>query len=102
MTLKSSAGLLLAFVAFAALSACGQRATASSAGELIHDTTHGLTVKLPPGWQRPTASLTPHLEDPREVLSAGTFPLRYRQTGCAHLPSPFAWIVSLTNPSSTK
>jgi hypothetical protein len=48
---------------------------------------HGLEVELPPGWQPATATLTPHLLDPREELSAGTFPLRYRDTGCAHMPS---------------
>ena len=48
---------------------------------------HGLAGELPPGWQRATVSLTPGLEDPREVLSVGTYPLRYRPTDCAHLPT---------------
>jgi hypothetical protein len=48
---------------------------------------HGLVVELPPGWQPASASLTPQLLDPREELSVGTFPLRYRETACAHMPS---------------
>jgi hypothetical protein len=47
---------------------------------------HGLTVELPQGWQSATDSLTPHLVDPREKLAVATFPLRYRQTGCSHVP----------------
>jgi hypothetical protein len=46
---------------------------------------HGLTVTLPPGWRAARASLTPALRDPREVLAVATFPLRYRQTACAHV-----------------
>jgi hypothetical protein len=45
----------------------------------------GLTVQLPGGWSRAHESLTPSLSDPREVLSVGTAPLRYRATGCAHV-----------------
>jgi len=47
---------------------------------------HGLTVALPEGWQAAAQSLTPHLLDPREELSVATFPLRYRETSCAHVP----------------
>jgi hypothetical protein len=47
---------------------------------------HGLAVSLPPGWQAAPESLTPHLVDPREELSVATFPLRYRETTCAHMP----------------
>jgi hypothetical protein len=42
----------------------------------------GYTVGFPAGWQRATSSLTPSLTDPREILSLGTFPLRYRPTDC--------------------
>ena len=31
--------------------------------------------------------MTPHLTDPREILSTATFPMRYRDVGCAHTPS---------------
>jgi hypothetical protein len=48
--------------------------------------THGLTISLPQGWQRADVSLTPNLGDPRQALAVGTFPLRYRPTGCAHVP----------------
>jgi hypothetical protein len=48
---------------------------------------HGVTVELPPGWQRADVSLTPNLTDPREVLSVATFPLAYRQGDCAHVPA---------------
>jgi hypothetical protein len=47
---------------------------------------HGLTVAVPPGWQAAGESLTPHLADPREELAVATFPLRYRETACAHVP----------------
>lgn len=47
----------------------------------------GLTVELPPGWSRAERSLTPHLADPVEVLSVGTFPLRYRPGGQNNMPS---------------
>jgi hypothetical protein len=47
---------------------------------------HGLTAELPSGWQAASESLTPHLTDPREELAVGTYPLSYRQTGCAHMP----------------
>jgi hypothetical protein len=47
---------------------------------------HGLTAQLPPGWQAATESLTPHLTDPREELAVATVPLRYHETGCAHVP----------------
>jgi hypothetical protein len=47
----------------------------------------GLAVRLPPGWQQAPASLTPQLLDPRERLSVGTYPLRYRALGCSHMPS---------------
>jgi hypothetical protein len=46
----------------------------------------GVTVNLPPGWQRSAESLTPELLDPREVLSAATFPLAYRRGACNHMP----------------
>jgi hypothetical protein len=49
-------------------------------------TQHGLTVSLPMGWQAASESLTPNLVDPREELAVATFPLRYRETECAHMP----------------
>jgi hypothetical protein len=46
----------------------------------------GLTVSLPRGWRLSSERLTPRLGDPRELLSAGTFPLRFREGPCSHLP----------------
>jgi hypothetical protein len=81
---------LLAPIALAAalvLPACGQRTAASPRAQLVNDSVHGFAVELPPGWQRATASLTPNLDDPREILSVATFPLRYRETDCGHVPT---------------
>jgi hypothetical protein len=78
--LAMSAGLLAA--------GCGEdapRATAVQADDVLFAATRGLTVNLAPGWQATRASLTPHLADPREVLSVATFPLRYRPTDCAQV-----------------
>ena len=44
---------------------------------------HGLILPLPAGWHPGRVRLTPHLVDPREVVAAATFPLRYRDLGCA-------------------
>jgi hypothetical protein len=82
-------GLLAPSVVVAAITlpGCGEATTASSSGERFEDTVHGIAVQLPPGWRRASVNLTPRLTDPREVLSVATFPLRYRQMGCTHLPS---------------
>jgi hypothetical protein len=47
---------------------------------------HGFTISLPAGWALSPESLTPHLSEPRERLSAGTFPLRFREGPCNHMP----------------
>lgn len=47
----------------------------------------GFEVSLPPGWALSEESLTPRLLDPRERLSAGTFPLRHRESDCSHMPA---------------
>jgi hypothetical protein len=48
---------------------------------------HGLAIDLPPGWQTSKVSLTPNLgPDPREVLAAANYPLRYRPRDCAQVP----------------
>lgn len=77
----------LVLVAGFTLSACGQGGAASPSGQRVDDTAHGITVELPPGWQRARVNLSPGLGDPREILSVATFPLHYRQTGCAQFPS---------------
>src|SRR3954454_9910860 len=72
-----------------AVAGCGSRAPVATEpyAQTYSDVVHGIAVTLPPGWQRATTSLTPSLSDPREVLSVGTFALRYRETGCAHMPT---------------
>jgi hypothetical protein len=49
-------------------------------------TGHGLAYDLPSGWQTAPRPLTT-TTDPREVLSAGTYRLRYRAVGCYHMPT---------------
>jgi hypothetical protein len=69
-------------IAGLAISGCG--ASAQATPETVSG--HGLTAELPAGWQQAAGKLT-RLEDPREALSVGTFPLRYRQAGCYQMPS---------------
>jgi hypothetical protein len=75
----------LALASTLAVIACGEEPASAPPTQLVTDQTHGLAVELPPGWQHATASLTPGLVDPREVLSVATFPLHYRPTECAHV-----------------
>jgi hypothetical protein len=81
--------LLVAVLAALALAAsgCGEDAAVSATDSTTTVHGRGLTAELPPNWQRASVSLTPELQDPREVLSVGTFPLRYRAETCAHMPS---------------
>jgi hypothetical protein len=66
---------------------CGGSQRHATRWRTISDPRHGLNFELPSGWQRARVNLTPHLVDPREVLSVGTFPLRYRPGGpCAQFP----------------
>lgn len=69
-----------------ALAGCGHDAKAPELNE-VTDPRHGLSYELPDGWQRAAETLTPGLTDPLEEMSVGTFPLRYRESGCAHMPS---------------
>ena len=78
---RSAAAILVLAFAFAGCSDDEEQPRTSLA------VGRGVTVELPPGWQRAEESLTPRLTDPREVLSVGTFRLRHRRTGCNHLPS---------------
>ena len=45
-----------------------------------------IRFELPDGWLLASESLTPNLVDPREVLTAGTFPLTTGGGECAHVP----------------
>ncbi len=51
------------------------------------DERRGFEVSVPSGWQLAAATLTPNLGDPHELLSAGTFPLRFRAGACNHVPT---------------
>jgi hypothetical protein len=83
--------LALAALALAA-TGCGaaeERVSSPAAGALPPAAAFGadgVTVGLPPGWEPAPAPLT-RTSDPREVLAVGTFPLRYRETACNHLPA---------------
>jgi hypothetical protein len=46
-------------------------------GIIYRDEQQGVSVTLPPGWHRARHNLTPHLVDPREVLTVATYRLRY-------------------------
>jgi hypothetical protein len=78
---------LIVFALTAAAIALAAAARGQPAGGRFANSTYGFSVRLPSGWQRAPSSMTPHLTDPREILSAATFPLRYRDVGCAHTPS---------------
>jgi hypothetical protein len=78
--------LLAAAFAAHAVSACGHVSPAAHRPAAAVVRENDLVAQLPPGWVAATRSLTPDLLDPREVLAVGTYPLRYRRTGCAHMP----------------
>ena len=87
MTVVRSGWIVVAL----AVAGCAETAAAppqarQSAPPVASVQAHGLTAELPRGWQAATESLTPHLTDPREEIAVATFPLRYRETGCAHVP----------------
>jgi hypothetical protein len=77
--------LVLVLAALAVLCSCAETRTERVAAVQPRYAAHGVSVELPPGWQAAPGSLTPHLSDPREVMSVGTYPLRYRTTACAHM-----------------
>jgi hypothetical protein len=77
----------LTVAALLLLSSCGEETSRPVAATTpVAVAARGLSVELPTGWQAAPSSLTPNLTDPREVLSVGTYPLRSRQTDCAHMP----------------
>jgi hypothetical protein len=49
------------------------------------DAQHGLSFTLPPGWHRAGRSL-PTLSDPREILSVGSYRLRYKRRSRCGVP----------------
>jgi hypothetical protein len=50
------------------------------------DRGYAYRVSVPAGWSRAQRSLTPHLLDPREILTVATFPLRMHGSSCAQDP----------------
>lgn len=62
--------------------------------EIYRDAEHRLSYAIPAGWQRATASLTPSLVDPVEVLSVGTGDLRPGGQDCGHTPENAARAMS--------
>jgi hypothetical protein len=80
--------LLLLILPVMLLSGCGagnshvERQARSSGWTRYESSRWGYTVRYPVTWLRASRSLTPSLTDPREILSLGTFPLRYRHTNC--------------------
>jgi hypothetical protein len=50
------------------------------------DAQHGLSLTLPPGWHRARRSLTPTLSEPREILSVGSYRLRYNRRSRCGVP----------------
>ena len=50
------------------------------------DAQHGLSLTLPPGWHRARRNLTPHLIDPLEILSVGSYRLRYKRRSRCGVP----------------
>jgi hypothetical protein len=48
---------------------------------------YGVTVNLPKGWSLAKASLTPHLLDPHEILTATTFPVAPVERPCTQFPA---------------
>jgi hypothetical protein len=81
------AGILLALSTGGCGDAGGARAGEPPAGWTTHrDARRGLSIDLPPGWHRARESLTPDLADPREILSVGSYPLRYSAKARCHVP----------------
>ena len=72
-------GLLVAVCALL-LVGCGTEPARTAAGTkpeatVLVDSTRGFTVKLPAGWTRAAAKLTPEISDPLEILTVATFPI---------------------------
>lgn len=79
---------VLAVASAGLLAACGEQGSrlanrAGSAGPTTYRSAEwGYRVSFPSGWRRAHGRLSPKVTNPREILSLGTFPLRYRPTDC--------------------
>ena len=87
------ASLLLAVSALAAVWAGREESGADDAARptelgwvTYDDSRHRFSVRYPKDWYRAAKRLTPNLEDPREILSLGTYPLRAGGDRCAQFP----------------
>ena len=71
----------------ASLTGCVQPASVAAPGPVpFASAEHGFSAALPGGWHVAPASLTPHLANPVEILSAGTMDgLRPRDGACGHV-----------------
>jgi hypothetical protein len=80
----SCAAFVVAVCILAGCGGDGANVPATGAGRAIRG--DGVRYLLPAGWHAASRSLTPHLSNPRELLSAGTgrLPAGGR---CAHMPS---------------
>ncbi len=59
-------------------------ASSNRSGSEYESSEEGFFVRYPVGWNRAEGTLTPNLEDPREILTLGTFELRPGGQNCAH------------------
>src|SRR3954451_6916692 len=75
----------LAALVVVCLAGCGGGSSTRTAPIVEHG--DGIRWVLPSGWHAATRSLTPHLANPREVLTAGTGRLASSPQRCAQFPS---------------
>jgi hypothetical protein len=98
MTTRALSGAVAAGLAATFLVACGHEnekattppgtATQPAAARTLYQDTEGrFSIRYPAGWIRATESLTPHLSDPREIVSIGTYTMRPGGELCEHLPA---------------
>jgi hypothetical protein len=77
----------LALAAAAALAGCGGSYTPTTHWLVYHDVVDRFSVHYPQTWHRAPATLTPHLVEPREILTVGTGPLPATGGSCAQVPT---------------
>jgi hypothetical protein len=77
---------LFAVVVCLVFISCAQSNTEEEVASTSPTANDALDYNLPEGWQVAETTLTPNLGDPKEILSAGTFPLRPGGDNCAHMP----------------
>src|SRR6187431_1662468 len=80
------AALLPAILATALVPGAGAAAGDGPGLTTFRDAAHGFTVRFPESWHRATRPLTPHLNDPREILSVGTGRFTVDEERCAQVP----------------